>query len=360
MNSSFLQRKKITLIALLIVFCILGGYSITFVRAQASLDTITAIYVQTADAVKKISSTGDLVEQVSDKFEQTKTMSDSESGAFTGAMLKFATTAAQGLVGIYFLINLIREAMRGDPSMDFWFKIFAVYMLTAVLLINWNTIIKTVENIGWDLKDSITGSVTTSGVASDDYDNPKNIANMCADSVVQIMVNEDVIKQPNKKGMAQLKKATIKYWKTGKTDAVMKVLDPLVINDTWQKNTSLSAMLLMISFTEIGILCAIDGQVFFLAMQIVLRRSLAPIAIANISMEGARSGAVRYLKRYFALYVQIAIIIMLAMAFTQMITTVITAENGALPKIYHILACQGTMMAAISQSGQLAQEVLGD
>ena len=113
--------------------------------------------------------------------------------------------------------------------------------------------------------------------------------------------------------------------------------------------------------------CAIDAQIFFIALQLVLRSAFMPIAIVGVASEGMRGGALRYVKRYFALYLQEGIIIVIMMAFSIILQTILSTSSGGgtvipmqIVEMYYVLTCYGAITAAISQSSGMAQEIMGD
>ena len=105
----------------------------------------------------------------------------------------------------------------------------------------------------------------------------------------------------------------------------------------------------------------------FIALQLLieigLRRAFAPLAVADIYQEGLRSPGVRYLKRYFAVFLKIAMALLICKIGAAMISLVGlsygTGTGGALSYVFEIVAINFTVIGAMFKSGEIANDVVG-
>lgn len=95
-------------------------------------------------------------------------------------------------------------------------------------------------------------------------------------------------------------------------------------------------------------------QLFF---ELGIRRAFAPMAVADIYQEGLRSPGFRYLKRYFAVYVKIAICIVLA----RLTGTLINNLSGANASnyIFEVIAINFSCVGVMFKGGEYANDIVG-
>ena len=132
-----------------------------------------------------------------------------------------------------------------------------------------------------------------------------------------------------------------------------------------------------------SIICSVYGLVF----EIVLRRVFMPLALADVTMEGAGSPGIRYLKAYFSCYVRMAMYAILislsAIACDWALEDMlINGKNSSVMRIYDhfgyrgpegytsqihtafgaagaMICIQGATRAAMGAATQIAREVFG-
>lgn len=69
---------------------------------------------------------------------------------------------------------------------------------------------------------------------------------------------------------------------------------------------------------------------YTLFLEMAIRRAFAPIAIADILSEGIRSPGVRYFKKFFGIYMKMAIVLFVIAASWQLIFTTIVSDRGGI------------------------------
>ena len=134
----------------------------------------------------------------------------------------------------------------------------------------------------------------------------------------------------------------------------------------WTEAQSKISIMTFLALLQIAMNCTIDGLIYTLAIQIFIRKTLAPIAISDISIEGTRSTGMRYIKHFFALYVQKVIIFMIGMFATSALTSALTGTiaqkypDSYIPRLFLFMTISGCITGMMTQAGTLAKEIVGD
>lgn len=384
MTTSYTLRKRILQVSILfIIALVIFVFMTKSLRAEPQENPFSFAlesFISAADATKSIGASTDMVTEIAGKFALIEEIRTSGIGA---GVFEIAVTFAKALVVIYFLLMVVRESMRGDPGMEYWFKIFATMTVALIVLSMWGKIVENIDKGCSAIVEQINTHYAVSGNIVDTsdgqhYDNPDTDIDNDSDSYEKFIDNLAIIPWQILKEQGiinelplenEAKEATKAYWENGTADQVQNLLtDDIVHFDTHSNNVMLTIEVGLIKLFRIGFICAIDAQVFFIALQLVIRSAMAPIAIASVmSGEGTRSSAVRYLKRYVGLYLQWAIVIVITLMFGTIMITLITVDpvsSIGIPsfvvKIWYVLSCLGGLCVTITQSNAIAMEVLGD
>ena len=397
----------------------------------ASGPTMSA-FESAADMVYNIAQSKEMASKVRDRINTTVLSKTFAIG--NNQFGNIAIMIANMLVLIYIIIAIIKESMRGDPSFDFWFKIFATMILTVFVCVNTIEIIDAIEGIGQSIltqligtgeigdadntiedieKDSITNMLTD---AKDDGEGHKEAASIKDYSTQMLLLPYELLQsngfitekaldtiKENDTSKAKYAQYTFDYFCITKNEKNVKEYFPGYsqsdietsptggnddVSDTETKESILKDIqnklgedaitgtknefdtLLFSIFTiimyifSLGFIIAIDALLFSIMIQLTIRKILAPIAFASIATEGARSSGVRYIKRFFALYLQVAIIYIFAAIFNSIVMRLIigigTSEQSGIIKVVMVFGGMAALVAAVSQTGPIATEVMGD
>lgn len=102
-------------------------------------------------------------------------------------------------------------------------------------------------------------------------------------------------------------------------------------------------------------------MMYQLYFEIGMRRAFAPIAVADIYQEGLRSPGARYFKRFFAVYIKIAMCYLAAFLCQSLSGAAgsYTDTGGAINYIFEIIAINFTCIGVMMKAGEMANDVVG-
>ena len=127
----------------------------------------------------------------------------------------------------------------------------------------------------------------------------------------------------------------------------------------WQIKTM--GMLLFPWVCSLLITVVAKFAIYQILFEIGIRKTFAPLAVADIYNEGLRSPGVRYLKRYLAVFIKMAIC-----ALTCFICNSITAAGGGpstamewLSYLFDIIAINFTCVGFMFKTGEYANDIVG-
>lgn len=364
MTQSLYVRKKVVQTAFLFIIILTIFFGIGMIRARADAPTMSNVK-QAYQLAKNMEQSSKLVSNIveatsiitgKEDANGNSSPSITETIGLPAGMNEVVSAVAAGLIGIYILLNIIKESAKGEATMEYWFRVFFVLGVSLYVIAHWNYIIGKVDSAGQALLSSIEKSNDNNGT-----DKRALLA-----SCLNMLYEEGQLTEEITSGSDILNNFLDgDEWKDEvKWEDVATSLTTSAEGGDGTFSTSLimTIRITLFQLLRIGFVCAIHAQIYMIAMQLVIRKAIAPIAVADISIEGARSGGVRYLKRYFALYLQIGIIIVIAFVFNQFVTTSLdTSTTGSgLGSLYTLLTSMGALIAAVSQSGALSAEVIGD
>lgn len=399
---SYAVRKKIILIAFTAIFLWTGLY-LAVERGHAGAHATDSNLIEATELAKLMYDSRNFTSIVADQWKNVVqparntvlnyTLSD--SGANPGdsydiSNIMSSTTSvgsiiqvlAFGLVMINIWLTIIRESMRGEPTLEFWTKIFLVMGVSLFVVTNIGSILSGIDRIGTSIVDVFNTNIKAneqegSLVSATGFNDPRE---PFAKAAVGMLVESGQLKEEAVEDETLISDI-LQYWEqtqTQESNSVMDMLSQLLedaktfVNgegNTFKNSLMTTVRISLFHLLRIAFLCAIYGQIFMIAVQLALRSLLAPVAVAGITSDGMRSSGVRYLKRLLSLYLQFIIILIFSSVFTGIVQTVTSGVSGlggenevakAVFSIYAIIACMGAMIAAVSQSGSLAIELLGD
>ena len=183
---------------------------------------------------------------------------------------------AGSMVIVYFGINVVKEAQNNpDMTIEYWQKVILKLVISLVVTLMSTAIMGAIYNLGSALIDIFVGSIKQAAIT---IDNKEQIAAMLStlpgmEKLSDLVGGKQVLYAPMTKMNQMLVGMEFVVWM------------PMVI----------SVFLMYSAIFEIKV-----------------RELFAPIAVASIQTEGGRSGGARYMKKYAACFLKIAIYFVLA------------------------------------------------
>lgn len=96
-------------------------------------------------------------------------------------------------------------------------------------------------------------------------------------------------------------------------------------------------------------------------IEIGIRRAFAPLACCDIYAEGLRSPGVRYIKRFFAVFVKIMICLVVCSISVELCDTVgdFTTIGGIVEYLFNVIAVNFTAIGVMGKAGEYANDIVG-
>lgn len=282
---------------------------------------------------------------------------------------------AHMFVVLFMVIGIIKEGSRGEVDVDmiYWFRIFASTAIAVLMVTSITTVMSSLYRLG----DYIITETATSQMKS--LTGQKKLTmDQIADSKVQVQNKIDFTgKEEEAKMIAILKNIPgFEYLGTvvegdGAGETGQNYLPE-------QNMVQYLDMFMYVAYLPMLVALFLMYSAIF---ELKIRQILAPMAVATISFEGARGSGVRFLKKYLACFLKIAIYFLVAwigyclsMYFYKRIITndkIDTANNKDKRKGAADVGAPGVMDAimmllsnvvcamAMMQTGGIADEVVG-
>lgn len=252
---------------------------------------------------------------------------------FKTDFVSFIQALGQAMVVLYMLVNMIQEAQKGDPTLDYWTKIFlrtAVAMLMVMMI---SQIISGLYDFGGAIIEKAgQGMMQSAGEAT------RPNKEQWADAIAKLPGMKDVgeILGSGAKG-ADAEKAAVNWYKLQGVGQISKMLNYVV-------------------WFPMGVCIFLMFSAIF---EIKIRQLFAPVAVAAISYEGARGSGVRYLKKYLGCLFKIVIYFGIA-GIGSSLTLHFLGQIGD-DEINVVFALLSNVVAglAMMQSGGIGDEILG-
>ncbi len=221
------------------------------------------------------------------------------NGLFTGLSFLF--------VGANMFIWIIRELERDAdrPGLDAWTRVFVMTGVSFAVIANLDYIFDGITQVG-----KLIETTVTSGVA---------------DVVTKVVVGD------------------FSSVTSGVTSA--------------EEYLSFDNHMTMIRVLTTFLNCAIDSIVYAVGIRMTIRKIFAPLAVADMSVNGMKSPGYRYLLRFLAYYIQIGIIYAATVAFVVVYAIALNAGTG-ITWLWTTVAAKGALATVIAGSGQLSREFI--
>ena len=342
-HSYRLRKRIIAAMLILLTLCTAACLAFgTFKKAHAAGDAASigeaALAAQLVIQIDKLSES--LMESTKEKLDAIdKVRTDPNFTLFWNIFQVLGIA----LLASYFVIRIIRDLQKEEATAEFWARIGMTFALSLVLLMNLDWLFSSLDTLGIAIRDAASSAVEG--------------------------INQSYQSSFDNSG-------TNIYWNTlrdivGASSSIPSVsgswseASPVLANPagSMQASSELAilsytlgqAELTIISALSISVRFALNGVIYFVGLMFVLRRTFAPIAIAHIMIEGAKSPGTRYLKRYMALYLQEAMMYIVACIGTHVAGTVM---QGGGVKIYIMWSIMGAVVVVMGSTGRFARELI--
>lgn len=205
-----------------------------------------------------------------------------------------------GLAIVFLYIKIIKEALRGEITVEMWLRFFVYMVITCSVIIYSDTITKALSELGLAIAGMASSQISTGGT-----------------SALAVTLDET-----NPTDNLPFLGKVIKALAGGASQAVAKSFT-LPFYFILSLGSRLSRLLLPMAALSVEI-------------EILIRRAFIPLAICDVTGEGVRGPGVTYLKKYFALYLVFAAYYMIAAIQTAVNAKVASGELVVMGKMGYI------------------------
>lgn len=315
------QKKLINYMTILVIICAFVFLLAVPTALAAEVDKndmphTMADYIQTgvAKSIINIYKGTDQFGNVKDEF--VKNNMSSISGISTGA--DAIKGVAGALVVLIALANFFENVQKGQEEMEAVFKVIIEICVAGMFIINLNPIMTKIGEVGDYFVTQFVND-PSKGAATDST----------TKQILMVLTGKDC--------------GTFIWW----TQAVITLFLPWLATLIM----TIAAKFLMLQvFIEIGV-----------------RKIFTPIAVADIYREGFRSPGARWLKRYFAVFLKLAMILAVVAIGSHLLNKLdVSSFMGADKTIFdvfeyfiNIIAIQFTIVGFMFKTSELANEVVG-
>lgn len=256
---------------------------------------------------------------------------------------------ACGMVLIFMLMNIIKETMRGEEmNMEAWLRVFVQMAAAYVLIFAIDALANAIMSLGGYIVTNINNAIQAQMELIPD------ISVGDSDSVGRFVAALENVNHPGARSIYEVM--------TANTQTAMRA--------SWSTIRQATSMLEIMKYVVLIPLLVGAFMMYSAMFELKLREIFAPMAIASISYEGARSAGVRFIKKFLACFIKIAIYFVLAGLGTYMTyyfyqlfllegTQATPGDNMA--ALYMVMMFLGNVVAglAMMQTGGLADEIVG-
>ena len=271
---------------------------------------------------------------------------------------KYISAAAGLLVAVYAISNIIRESSKGEIAIDYWYRLFATVAIAIVVVTGVGTVMDSLYGLG----DNIVGSVAyymeqdtitvgghsglsgAGGTTSLDDEEKKKKFISALSTLPGLNGDENGVGSLEE--LMEAGEGDVNFWAL---QAVDEMLTPLQF----------------ISYAPLVICMFLIYSAIF---ELKIRQLFAPLAVASIAYEGGRSMGMRFLKKYLACFVKIAIYFFIAAIGSQMtqfffleVVGGTAAQDSPKAMISILMMLLSNVIAAMAmmQSAGLGDEIIG-
>lgn len=231
---------------------------------------------------------------------------------------------ASGLLLVNTLISIIQGAEKGEGNLDFFYRVLIKLVLAFFVIIYLNDIIDAIQKLGYYM--------------------------------VQIM-NDTCIE-------------ALGYFSESEMDELLSDFQTMGFADEtsfWQWQSNMLEVMSLYNPILSLLKLSIKTVSYSFFIELALRKAFMPIAMVMIIEEGPRSPGVRYLKKFFAVYLKMMFCILSVTASYALTMATVNAKGDGFVDyistgatfIYDSFATKGAALVFIRQGSMLADEILG-
>ena len=283
------------------------------------------------------------------------------------ALLRVMITAVGSvLVFVFTIVNILKETQRGEVSMDYWFRIIASMVIAIFLVTSVGTFMDYIYGFGDYVIKMVERTMET-----DNYGGSGT-------STLEEQLHEKIMKDQN--GDQKLLEALTHIpGLNGSTNGKGNIKELYNLQELSNDNASFyqiktaEPIISLLEYVVYAPMLISMFLIFSAVFEVKIRQIFAPAAVAVIAYEGSRSSGVRFLKKYLACFVKIAIYFLIAAIGAQLTVFfmaeilnngISTTSTGAMdPKSVMNLCMMigANIVAAMSmmQSSGLGDEIVG-
>ena len=335
---SYKKRRQISIITfsciLLCLMAFLVMPAITRVHADNVGDGVGDFFGEIANPIADFINdltNGEFIKSSIDVFYSTNIM-ETIINDISGETQTFMTgfTAALKVVGVLIcllnaIVMTVKELERAEMTMESVLRILLAFVIPCVLIMEYDFIIKAFSKIGLWLYQTLSGSIDDMATDSGQpfcrgIDKPEyHFGSIVFGSYLSDLFN----------------------WLIALIKGVILMIPLLIINYV--------------------IIIQILTGVLSCYVEIVLRHLFIPVAIANISHEGARSSGVRYIKKYFGCFMKVGAIMVAVSAVFYVWKQVIAIPGlGLVEKLIFVILLIPLSKQALKMTNEIIDDALGD
>lgn len=280
------------------------------------------------------------------------TQSGGKYSFITGVIRNISAGLGTVFVIVYFLFSIVRETQKGDTSSEMWLRTCAA-AFAALFMIGW---ISPAMDALYGIGDYI---VTTVEAAVE------------IDAVVGDVIDAATQKQREEAEKKMAEAFSLIPGLSG-DEAGNNSLKDLLDADYEANHFAVQQAHEMLEYMEYVVYLPMLLSIFLIGtavFELKIIQAFAPIAVATIAAEGARSPGVRLLKRYLACFLKIAIYFLIAAVGAEMtkfyygLITKMSATTEMTPalviNLVFMLLSNAMAAMAMMQSGGLSNEIIG-
>ena len=402
-TQSYIQRRKVIEGMLAMILVILCATAVVFL-SRVSAEGENLVVVQLYNAKRNIQNlSNDLVSTAIQRFGDADTVINTILN--DNNVLSFKKTIGMigiGIVTLHLMLNIIQEAQKAEATMEMWLKIFITMAVGMFMVTNVTTIFETLDKFGEGMFIAFEAQVNENYEARSASDGKnvsetykqvgcdfKTLVDLFGEDDALLLAGQyeteigssadnprdveedDLITEGHVNDYINYEKSdgeTVQVRRQYAWQALIDTASKMNFNNvtyTWAISGEKSQMMeSVLTALPMVLTAVIDGLIYLLALQISLRTLFAPIAVADISIEGTRSTGMRYMKHYIALYLQKVIILVIVSVgvkvFAAAISGSISNSSTAISYLFLYMTVIGAVTGMMTQAGSLANEIVGD
>ena len=262
------------------------------------------------------------------EFEEVKSILLGENSQFLDAtigenglgtlIIKFVKVAAMCMVALFVLNDVLKETERGSVDFDFALRVMVKMTISVFCIFYVEDLAKGIQGFGAYLVEGISTKTRE----------------------IEAMYKAEIADQ----GLAEIK-------------------DELVASGTWEALPNLIEIKGFANPIFYLLKLAIKTVSYSFFIELAIRKAFMPMAMVSIIDGGERSPGVRYLKKFFCVYIKMAIILIAMAAATVIVQTTHLVMDGGIKEglvaYYDAWTVKGAALYFVKNGSELAEEIMG-